>query len=262
MGNEEFSSRVSPSQNTYANTLLKEMEKSFSMERLYETARRKRTLELIEEINAKSILDVGCGPHPILSYCSEISSYTAVEPQYIFYRNAIKISRRTHIETKILLGKFEDHYKLLRDKNFDLIILNSLLHEVASPSKFLKLVRQVCDENTLVVATVPNSQSFHRLLAYEIGLISSIYDTSAKDSLFKRVTHFDVNSLSSLFVKNHFEVITTYTYFMKLFSDSQIEEMYNRKMISKEVVFGLDKISKYVGNFGAEIFITAKQSDV
>ena len=57
---------------------MREREKSFSMERVYEKVRRERTLKLINQIGAKNILDIGCGPDPLLKYCTNISSYVTV----------------------------------------------------------------------------------------------------------------------------------------------------------------------------------------
>ena len=133
-----------------------------------------------------------------------------------------------------------------------------LLHEVDDPDEVIKLVRHFCDSNTVVLVSVPNARSFHRLLAYESGIITSIYEDSNKDKLFNRKTHYDKDKLGIHFIKNGFYVKKAETYFIKILSDKQLEKLVESKIISRKTLLGFDRMSAYIPDLRAEIYLEAK----
>ena len=238
----------------YEDKLLKEIGKNFSMERVYQDIRAKETLQIIRKIHPSSILDIGFGPVPIFTLLPSISSYVGVEPSKKFFDHARMVSAGKN-GVELIQGQVETVVDRLQRGKYDLIILNSLLHEVQDPELVVRIVHTLCKERTTVIATVPNALSFHRLLAFHSGLVSSVTSRSRKDQKFDRKMHFDKSSLTDLFVKEGFRVRNIYTYFIKVFSDAQIERMLRMGIISKDIIEGFQEMSKYVPDYGAEILI-------
>lgn len=258
--NEEWAERNKSKD--YDHILQTDRSREFSMEYIYESLRRDKIINAIEQHGGKKILDVGCGPNPIFKYIPDVNFYIGVEPSKLFYDNAMKLATSvSNGRIKILLGKIEAAVSSIPDEEYDFIILSSLLHEVEDPGKVLKLIQPFCNSKTLILAVVPNTRSIHRLLAYKSGLIASIYEDSDKDKLFGRKTHFDINKFQELFRKNGFCVIKTETFFMKFLSDSQLEAMLESGIISKKTLTALEKMSEYIPDFGAEIYLEAKKPE-
>ena len=75
----------------------------------------------------------------------------------------------------------------------------------ANPDKVLQAIRKVCSEKTVIYSHVPNAKSFHQLLAYEMGIIDSIYKKSGQDELFKRQNVYDIETFNELLTRNKFQ---------------------------------------------------------
>ena len=148
-------------------------------------------------------------------------------------------------KTKIFFGFFE----------FDFIILSNVLQEIEDVSLFLKGLNQICNEDTIVHIVVPNAKSFHRLLAFEMGLVSSIYELSERNILLQQQTVFDVDGLSKTLIQNEFEVINHGSCFVKPFTHVQMHKSTEQNDRDHNMLNGLYRMTKYLPDFGAEIFI-------
>lgn len=220
--------------------------------------RRRKILEIMERFHSKNILEIGCGLEPLFCYV-EGSRFTIVEPSDKFFENAEKLSCENKNVTCIK-GFFEEKVNFLRGGQFgfDLIVCSSLLHEVPEPDKLLKAIRAVCNDKTIVHINVPNMYSMHRLLGVEVDIISNVFDKSEGNKRFQQNTNFDMRKLKDIVENNEMEVIEEGSYFIKPFSHKQMAEMLETKIINEKILDGLYNMTKYMPQFGSEIYVNCK----
>ncbi|MBF7044170.1 hypothetical protein IY888_04320, partial [Campylobacter volucris] len=133
--------------------------------------------------------------------------------------------------------------------------------EVNNPDSFLEDILKVCIKGTIIHINVPNSNSFHLLWAYESGLISGLGLKTETMKKFQRSTTFDLNKLTQ-FVKSHIGeksiILDSGSYFIKPFNHSKMSLCLENKIIDEKLLDGLYKLSDYMAEFGAEIFVNVK----
>jgi len=243
----------------YTNEWLKEEIKRHSFEIILNKIRKKKIIEFIKKFNSQHILEVGCGLEPLFVHLDSFESFTIVEPSKIFYNYAKKRikGKLTNKNIKIFRGYIEEiHDKL---ENYDFIILSSLLHEVPDPNRILQIIHKICNSNTIVHINVPNVYSVHNLLGYEIGVIKNLFEESETGKRFKRHTRFDMKLLKNMLENNGYKILESGSYFIKPFTNTQMEKLLKKKIIKIEIIEGLEKIIKYFPNFGAEIYANVKK---
>ena len=141
---------------------------------------------------------------------------------------------------------------------FDVVIISSLLHEVEDATSILEKLHSIINPNTIVHVNVPNAKSFHRILAYEMGLIDSVYEMSPTNLLLQQHSVFDLKSLSSLINDCGFEIIDSGSYFIKPFSHNQMAQLIKEKFLNMNSLDGLFKMTKYMPDLGSEIYANFK----
>jgi hypothetical protein len=134
--------------------------------------------------------------------------------------------------------------------------VGGFLHEIDNPALFLDSLRQVCSPHTIVHSFVPNARSFHRLLAFEMGIIDTVYQMSNNDVIFQRRTVFDLESFSKLFLMCQFDIKASGSYFIKPFTHIQMDQLMGAKILDSKVMDGLDRMINYMPDLGAELFVT------
>ena len=230
----------------------------FAFERTLIEIRRDKILESFKKYHPGTILEIGCGLEPLFLFYKDFKSFDIVEPSLKFTRHAQKLSRGMP-NVSIVRGCFEDVYQSLATRcRFDFIVLSSLLHEVADPNRLLRCLRHVCGRDTIVHINVPNVRSFHRLLAYEMGVIDDIFEKSVMEKKFHRHTRFDKALLFKMIERNGFRILSYGTYFIKPFTHRQMEKIIIQKIINRQVLKGLEKMSKYMPELGCELFVEAR----
>ncbi|MHA1766082.1 MAG: hypothetical protein ACTSVK_07440, partial [Promethearchaeota archaeon] len=76
---------------------------------------------------------------------------------------------------------------------------------------------------------------------------------------FNRKTRFDQEKLLQIVENNEFSVIEMGSYFIKPFTNEQMESMLEKNIINLKVIEGLEKIIKYFPKYGAEIYVNIKK---
>jgi len=243
----------------YTEELLKEKKKEYSFVLILKNVRRKKVIEILNRYKAKYILEIGCGLEPLFNYFDNFESYTIVEPSESLYKYAKKqvIGKLLNKKIKIIHGFIENVYKNLG--KYDFIILSSLLHEVIKPKEILQVIYNICAEDTIFHVNVPNIFSLHNLIGYEMGIIENLFDLNETDIRFNRHTKFDKNLLTGMLTENGFEIIDYGSYFIKPFTNKQMEDLLKYDIINEKSIEGLEKIIKYFPEFGAEIYVNAKK---
>ena len=219
--------------------------------------RRKLVLEQIKRYNPQNILEIGCGYEPLFKYVPDIR-FTIVEPSVEFYENAKKLAKGKK-NISCIMGEMENVADGLTH-HYDMIICSSLLHEVEEPVKLLRSIEKICSDETVVHFNVPNSNSMHRLLALESGLISNVYEMSERNKLFQHNNIFDMKKLTELMRANNMEVIDKGSYFVKPFTHAQMYELISKGIINEQVLDGLYNIVKYMPELGSEIYVNCRKN--
>jgi ubiquinone/menaquinone biosynthesis C-methylase UbiE len=141
----------------------------------------------------------------------------------------------------------------------DYIIVGSLLHEVEEPEKLLRSIYEICSDKTVVHINVPNANSIHRLLAKEMGLIKDVHELSELQIEMQRHNVFDLTQLCEFVESYGFQVIDKGAYFPKLFSARQMEKMLDIGIVDETIFDGLNKMIRYLPEFGSEIYVQVKK---
>jgi SAM-dependent methyltransferase len=219
--------------------------------------RQENIIRALEGGATKCILDIGCGPHPLFSSFDNFEKMVVIEPLSFFYSEVEKLAGK---DKRIILYNdlFQNVASQLRHHAFDFIIIGGFLHEIKNPDEVLRAIKTVSGPETIIHSFVPNAHSFHRLLAYEMGIIDTVYTKSGHDEMFDRYHVYNIESFKELFEQNGFCVTNCSTYFLKPFTHDQLHDMLVHKSINKSVIDGLNKMVKYFPSNGAEIFIDCK----
>jgi 2-polyprenyl-3-methyl-5-hydroxy-6-metoxy-1,4-benzoquinol methylase len=146
----------------------------------------------------------------------------------------------------------------LEKQTFDFVIISCLLHEIENVTLFLEKIHSLVNKDTIVHIDVPNAYSFHRVLAYEMEFIESIFDLSSNNMKLQQQVVYDLQSLKHLMENNGFEIVDSGSYFIKPFTHNQMADMINSKIINEDVLLGLDKMIKYFPEMGSEIYVNLK----
>ncbi|MBR1729366.1 MAG: methyltransferase domain-containing protein [Selenomonadaceae bacterium] len=168
----------------------------------------------------------------------------------------------------IVNGFFEERYNELQQKHFDFILCSGLLHEVENPKKLLSAIFSVADKDSIIHINVPNAKSFHRLLALESGLISSLKEFSDRNKMMQQHSVFDLEDLKNLIVEiafknqNEVEFLDSGSYFLKPFTHSQMAACLSNRIFGEQVLEGFYKIVKYMPELGCEIYVNFKLKDI
>lgn len=230
----------------------------------FETAliasRRNQVLKSLARHPHVHVLEIGCGLDPLVEWIPDTHSCTTVEPCESFAECARRAGAR-HRDHRVIQGFLEDANLELGERGpFDYIVASSLLHEVPDPARFLDAVRSLCEPNSIVHFDVPNVRSLHRLLAVEMGIISDLFEESETEKRFERTTRFDAARFRGLLERAGFEVVQFGTYFIKPFSHSQMEKLIDGKIVSREIISGLEKLAAHLPDFGAEMFADVRRA--
>jgi SAM-dependent methyltransferase len=218
--------------------------------------RQQNIVKSLQQVQHKNILEIGCGFHPFFKEYQHFENMVVVEPGETYFTGAKTLAAGDD-RIKIFHGFFENVVDQLPSLDFDFIVVGGFLHEIENPGSVLQAIKKICTPRTIVHSFVPNAHSFHRLLAYEMGLIKDVYQKSGHDELFQRVEVFNIEGFKQLFTQNGYSVADVGTYFIKPFAHSQMNQIMESNGINKEVLDVLNKMTRYFPEQGAEIFINA-----
>lgn len=219
--------------------------------------RRKKVLEILNKYRPQNILEVGCGIQSIFDFYSNYQTFTVVEPSKEFCE-MVKKSKRYNQNISIVCDFLENKIEQLKHNKYDFIIVSCLLHEVMAPQKLLESVKLLCTEETIVHINVPNAKSFHLLWAYKSGLIDTLGNLTETAKKLQQNTTFDLDKLISIANQVNLDVIDKGSYFIKPFNHSKMQKCMALGIIDEQLLNGLYKLTNYIPDMGAEIFINCR----
>jgi SAM-dependent methyltransferase len=219
--------------------------------------RRKKVLEVLNAYKPKKILEVGCGLKSLFEFYNEYDAFTVVEPSGTFCQ-AIQASSFFNNRVSLIRGFFEETIDGIKNKDFDFIVISSLLHEVINPALLLNSAHKLCKEKTVIHINVPNVESFHLLWAYESGLVPELGQLTDTALQFQQKTPFTLKTLSALSMACGFTVIEEGSYFVKPFNHTKMAQCMVGGIIDSRLLDGLYGLVKYFPKNGAEIYVNCK----
>jgi SAM-dependent methyltransferase len=221
--------------------------------------RKMKLKEILNKYAHSSILEVGCGLESIFLDIDDFNKITVVEPADLFFEKALLDKEsKSDKDISIIKGYLEESTDKLRNNTFDFILISSLLHEIPNVDLFLNSIYNLANENTIIHVNVPNADSFHRVLAVEMGLIQSQFEKSLNNIEFQQNVIFNMSKLKMVFDKAGFEILEEGSYSVKLFRHIEMQNLIDSGFIDLKFLEGLYKMEKYMPGLGSEIYINAK----
>lgn len=220
--------------------------------------RRKKVLEMLNKYETKRILEVGCGMNSVAEFYNGYKEFTIIEPGERFLSN-VKNNLNARPNVVFIQGFLEDSIEQLQKKDYDFIIVSSLLHEVEDPELFIRKLNLLCNEDTIVHINVPNELSMHRVIAYECGMIDALSAPSDRNVSLQQNRIFNMRTLKELICKcGDVRVIENGSYFLKPFTHNQMDKCLEDGIISEQVLDGFYNMVRYMPEYGAEIYCNYK----
>lgn len=150
------------------------------------------------------------------------------------------------------------HHSLFEDFNpiqqYDAILMSHVLEHVEDPKRVLSMAIKWLKPGGLIIASVPNADSIHRIIGTRIGLIKEVTELNESD---QRVGHrrvFTKGQFETLFISEGLSIETSNGFFLKFFSNSELENRYNLEQLEQLMSMG----EKFQEN-SAELFLTARK---
>lgn len=140
--------------------------------------------------------------------------------------------------------------EFVTNEKFDTIVMSHVLEHIEYPITILKLISQWLSDDGVLLVSVPNAKSFHRLAAVEMGLLNSEYDLNQRDLDLGHYRVYDLQLLNKDIFDSGLKVIDKGGVFLKPVSNGQIEHNWTDQMIN-----GFFKLGKKFPEFCAEIFV-------
>ncbi|MBE0475319.1 methyltransferase domain-containing protein [Rhodoferax sp.] len=223
--------------------------------------RRKLVMERLAAIRPKTVLEVGCGAELLYQHhvqaAGPVERWIVVEPGQEFHQVAASSGLPNLLAIQ---GFFEDVTSQIKDQLGtppDLIIISSVLHEVAQPLKLLEAAKSLMDERSVLHVNVPNAASFHRLLARSMGLIDDVKQLSERNLHLLQHRVYDRQSIRSDVEAAGLLPVAQGGYFIKPFTHAQMALV--AEQLGAAVLDGLYAMGKERPELASEIYIEARR---
>ena len=222
-------------------------------------ARQRLITKLMLEQDTRAIVEIGCGRDLMYDHAVEagldFGSWLIVEPEPRFLETAhIRAANDARLRLSCCRVEETDWIGSLGPTP-DLVLISSLLHEVANPHAVLLAVRRIFGPSTLLHVNVPNSGSLHRRLAVAMGITKNNGDLGSRNRKLGQQRVFSAETLRREIERAGFAITTGGGYFLKPFTHSQMMKVLPD--LGPEGLIGLDKLGQEFAEFAAEIYVNA-----
>ena len=160
----------------------------------------------------------------------------------------------------IFLADINEYSISSKCAKYDAVCLMGILEHVDDPVSLLKAAGNCSD---FIFITVPNAESFHRVLGVRLGFINNVFDLDEQDirighqrvysklTLYKDIISSEIPFMIKDFGTSSFKFNTSS--YMEQFNDTQIDAINKTSVLSG--ISGYDRFS------GAELFAVLKRYD-
>ena len=140
------------------------------------------------------------------------------------------------------------------ENTYEVVLMASLMHHIECPEDFLLNIKKVLNNDSTILATVPNMTSLHRQMGVEMGLLNSVYDETERNRKFHQIGRFDLISFKKLFEDCGYEILESYGYMLKPFPSDIMLKL----NLSQEQLNGLFNLGKKYQEICSQLFVRAK----
>lgn len=235
----------------------------YAFERIMVHYRRQFLLERLQKHRPAVVLEIGCGAELLYSEWLELGGkperWVIVEPSPRFAELAGASGLPgLHVISNYLECATDEVNEKLQTSP-DLIICSSLLHEVPSAADLLQAIAKIMGKRSLLHVNVPNSESFHRQLAKEAGLIANTKAMSDRNVNLSQNRIYDMSALKSDLAAADFEIVEDGGYFIKPFTHEQMKKVI--PIVGENLLDGLYLMGKKYPDLASEIFVEAHRRE-
>jgi 2-polyprenyl-3-methyl-5-hydroxy-6-metoxy-1,4-benzoquinol methylase len=146
-----------------------------------------------------------------------------------------------------VINSLIEHYDT--DSEFDTIVAAHILEHVDDPVDVARRVQNWVSNDGVFIVLVPNSLSFHRLVAVKMGLLETPDQLDEHDLELGHRRVYDLNLLRSHLRNAGWKVVNTGGVFFKPLTNKQIEQWFTEQMID-----GFYELGKDFPEHAAEIY--------
>jgi 2-polyprenyl-3-methyl-5-hydroxy-6-metoxy-1,4-benzoquinol methylase len=159
------------------------------------------------------------------------------------------------------LSLFEDYDHHRTGKLYDYVSCNYILEHVFDTALILRNIHGMLAKHGFVFITVPNALALSRRLAKEMGLVASLYDLTENDHKHGHRRTYTLESLRSEVYAAGFDIIETSGIVLKILADFQLNKLLKDGFLTREHVFGLQKLATQEDNiaFSDSIFMVLQK---
>lgn len=134
--------------------------------------------------------------------------------------------------------------KFIPKKKYDYIFATYILTHIKNLEIFFKLIKKSLKKDGLVFFVVPNNRSISRQLALNMNIITSLTELTENDLNHGHVRSYNMFSLNNELSKNGFQLIANGGLMIKPLSDSDMDKLFDMKILGKEHIQGLYKLGQ------------------
>ena len=213
----------------------------------------------------------------ILNFDYQLANFNFASLKPFFKgRMALELGPASGYMTKLLVNEFETlhllegsesllkeipdypnvtkYHSLFEDfettQKYDSIIMSHVLEHIENPVLVLKKIHDWLKNDGVFLISVPNAKSIHRLVAVQMGMLTSEYELNSRDHELGHFRVYDMETLKAHMTEAGFKIQETGGIFLKPVSNGQIESNWTPEMID-----GFYKAGKYFAEYCAEIFV-------
>lgn len=203
-------------------------------ENLYKE-KRSRLYELLSEhYVGNTALELGCGDgESTKNILNKFDNLDIVDGS----KAQLEALKKTFNQVNIIHSYFEE---FKATKKYDTIFMTHILEHLDKPEDILNNAYTYLNNKGVVLISVPNALSFHRLVGEKMGLLESPYSLNEQDKLLGHRRVFDKKSMEELISKTPFKIKKFTGLMLKPISNRQIEANWDNNLIDAFFKLGFD----------------------
>jgi SAM-dependent methyltransferase len=189
---------------------------------------------VVKMAGGTSLLELGLGH----GYSTEL--FAKHFPRYKVIEGSSEMIQRFRRRFKFEHMDIEQAYfeNFDTDERFDNIGMGFILEHVDDPGVILRRYRQFLNRDGSLFITVPNSESLHRRIGHEAGLLPDLDQLSHADRAFGHQRYFCLRTLTKLVEEHGYSVVKTEGLLLKPITTQQITDL----KLSADILQGMLKV--------------------
>ena len=142
---------------------------------------------------------------------------------------------------------FED---LVLGEKFDTVLMGHILEHVDDPKTVIEVAMRHLTQDGVIIADVPNANSIHRHMGVQLGMIAKTNELNSADLSIGHQRVYERSEFERDFTDLGLNVVESGGFFMKPFSNAQIESF-----LSESQIDALLEIGSHFPDIAAEIYV-------